>query len=384
MKYINIIIIILLINKIGYASNQNQFKHDVIAACMKFINQDKKLFENNVTQKYDGQNISDLKEHYSKLTNATNKIDDINNYPLNDSSIDVSSQLFIKNALDEITKGEKTYRKTALYEYSYEDLTKDLNILRANHFKIGQVSNSTNSSKINNNQTPMPVIVYSDQLNKNEYSNYSYSLIAITISIFSILLSFVALYLTYTNKNKYKELITGNNIAINNQLDKINFELNKIENAEYVSKAEMNLHFNNSNSSTYKKTNISESPDIQNKEIVFEKPTLKNDTKKNIKYVRSAEFSNGFNADSFKKNPDSQSVFIITIMDDTHAEFEVNSDPNIQKLAISNFTNYFSNVCEFTELSNNNTSKITTSTKGKLVLKNNIWEVVAKAHIKLS
>ncbi|GAB3315806.1 hypothetical protein GCM10027299_05270 [Larkinella ripae] len=98
-------------------------------------------------------------------------------------------------------------------------------------------------------------------------------------------------------------------------------------------------------------------------------------------YARTADLGDGFSAGGLLTTPERDTVFDITLQNDTLAAYRVSENADAQRLALSDPYSYLNDACEYLTQPSPN-SRIRTEQPGQLALQGDKWKIVEKAKIR--
>lgn len=98
-------------------------------------------------------------------------------------------------------------------------------------------------------------------------------------------------------------------------------------------------------------------------------------------YARTADRAHGFSQSQVKTNPDSESLFELDILSPVEAEFRLHQNKEALKYALEDVESFFALTCDYQGQPERG-AYVSTTRKGKLKLKDNVWEIVKKAQIR--
>lgn len=111
------------------------------------------------------------------------------------------------------------------------------------------------------------------------------------------------------------------------------------------------------------------------------RPTPVLPTKPTTLYARTADLGDGFSAGGLLTTPERDTVFDISLQNDTQATYQVSENADAQRLALSDPYSYLNDACEYLTQPNPN-SRIRTEQVGRLTLQGDKWKISEKAKIR--
>lgn len=372
MKNILLSIIILPSLLFAQIDNGDSLKFEIIKASINFLAKDTATYRNSKGKSAICNNgdYDCLKKFCidSKLLNAETKVTEWKNLPSN-SKEDLNK--LTGKILNDLTTVD-AYKKNRIKMPDFVNFKEN----------ITQLSNSLSSQ--NKEENP-PDSIFKDNtlpIGDTPDSENGLTWVALVLSIFS-LIGFIGILVMFSKEKavrrkrntelresdkdlkneinvlqkKLKEVTSNISLGINEKMNSLNLRLDIMENKNTISEDETRIHIS--------------APKI--KEEIVQLPIS------NIKYARYPDTPNGFTGNALKDEQNGELIFEIKILDNS-ANFSVTENIDAQAFALSDFKNYMSDACIFSNQPFRG-CRINTVSKGTLIKSGIDWVIEEKAKI---
>jgi hypothetical protein len=338
-----------------------------------------------------GRDSSNLSSHYACILGASEQIiKKIFDQPLEGSSVSIDA--FFSYAQSMAEKKERAKK----FPQEFEELKTQLNSLKAPNLQRLAGENLPSSQQVEIKEiaiTQVPNATSQDKKASALNLNLVIAILAGILALGSLLLQWLSSRPQVTIQKNLKSELE----AVQKDLLDTKTALSRIQGVNI--KEEVRIAAEETLASFQK--NFKPSANQQTSQAIAAQPVITNAPKQESRtpgteekskapvftqlYARFASEDRTFSQASLKPQPDSQSVFILKLMENGTGEFYVNNDSTIQvNVALTNFDALFSKIATYSTFPHAGVTKITTRKPGIVKKSGDKWHVTSNVEIEFN